>query len=135
MAVRTAKGGKAEWGINGTTFVNIPDVRDWTLNPATEAKEYASSSTAGAKRRLEGTDDFTLTVNVYIDDAARIDLTSGLNIRSGEVGYFKLWEDTADFFIAPVYIDSVTYTTDIENGEIVAATIEASGNGALTYPT
>jgi hypothetical protein len=134
MAVRTAKGGKADWSVDGVTYSNVPEVRTFDLNPATEAKEYASSSTAGAKKRLEGTDDFDLTITLYVDGTNRFDAGT-FNIRSGEVGYFKLWEDATDFFIAPVYIDDVSYTVDIEGGEIVSADISASGNGQLTYPT
>lgn len=132
MAVRTSKGGRADWSPDGVAYTNVPEVRVWRLNPSTEAKEYASSSTAGAKKRIEGVDDFSLTIDIYVDATARFDAGS-FNIRAGQTGWFKLWEDATDFHIAPVYIDSVDYEVDIEGGEIVSATINASSNGQITY--
>lgn len=139
MAVRTATGGKADWapetapgsGIPGS-YTNIPEVRKWTLAPSIEAKEYASSSTAGAKKRLPGTADFDLSIDVYIDEATRFD--SDLGIKPGVVGFFKLWEDATNFYVTPAYIDDINVETDIEGGEIVNGAISASSNGNITYP-
>jgi hypothetical protein len=132
---RQSSGGKAEWsttsGVAG--FADIPEVRVWTLNPAPEAKEYASSSTAGAKRRLGGNDDFSGSISVYVDADNRFD--SDLGIKGGETGWFKLYEDATNFFVAPAYIDDVDYTVDIEGGELVEAEISFSSNGAVVYPT
>lgn len=136
MAVRTATGGKADWAPDASgspgSYTNIPEVRKWTLKPTIEAKQYASSSTNGAKKRLPGVEDFDLTVDVYIDETTRFD--SDLGIKPGEVGYFKLYEDSGNIFIAPAYINDITINTDIEGGEIVDGSISASSNGNLTYP-
>lgn len=131
MAVRTATGGKADWSTDNTVFDNIPEVRKWTTKPKADAKEYASSSTAGKKKRLPGVGDFDGSIDFYVDEATRIDSM----FQPGDVGYLKLYEDATTFFIAPVYIDDISYETDIEGGNIVGGTVSFSGNGDLTYPT
>jgi hypothetical protein len=138
MAVRTATGSKADWapdvaGVPGA-YTNIPEVRVWNISPSTETKEYASSSTAGAKRRISSTDDFDGSIEVYVDDSNRFDAGT-LDIMRGEIGWLKLYEDDTTFHIAAVFIDSVDYEADIEGGEILAATINFSANGAWTPPT
>ena len=132
MAVHTATGGKADWSADGTTYVNVPEVRVWELNIGGDTKEYASSSTGGGKRRLPGAEDFDGSVSVYVDNTNRIDGT--LNIKRGVSGYWKLWEDETNFYIAPSYIEGVSTGGDIEGNEIVEADIDFSRNGALIYP-
>lgn len=134
MSVRTASGGKADWSPDGVTYTNIPEVTHWDLSVEPEAKEYASSSTGGAKRRIAGNDGWSGSVEMYVDAGARLD-GAPLSIRGGTTGTFKLYEDATRFFIAPAYINSVEYTVDIESGDLIKATVNYANNGALTYPT
>lgn len=135
MAVRTARNGKVDWSLNGSSWTNIPDVRQWTFDDKTEPKVYADSSTAGARKRLQGTDDFDGTVDVYIDDGNRFDVAAALGIKKGVTGYFRLYEDLADYIQVPVFIEGVSYGAQIEDGEIVGASIRYASNGTVTYPT
>jgi hypothetical protein len=135
MAVRTATGGKVDVapdvaGVAGT-YVNIPEVRKWEIKPTVEAKEYASSSTAGAKQRLPGVADFALTIDTYTDASATLE---SLGIKPGEILWFKLYEDATTFWIAPSYVDDTTNTVDIEGGEIISSNVSASSNGNIVYP-
>lgn len=131
---RTAKDGKADWSLNGTTWTDLPHVRTVGFNPTTDSKDFASSSTGGAKQRLEGVDDFDGSVTVYIDPTNRFDASS-FGIRSGAVGFIRAYEARTDTpFIMPVYIDGVDYAVEVEDGNIIGATINFSGNGSITYP-
>jgi hypothetical protein len=136
MAVRKATGGKVDWapdvdGVAGS-YTNIPEVRKWTLAPTTAAKEYASSSTSGARKRLGGVDDFKVSIDLYIDADNRVD--SDLGIKPGVLGWMKLYEDGTTFHVAPVYVDDTNFNVDIEGGGIVEGSIAASSNGTLVSP-
>lgn len=133
---RTAKNGKADWSLVSAAgaWTDIPEVRTISMTPSTEAKEYASSSTAGAKKRLEGIDDVSGSVEIYIDPDNRFDAET-MGLRTGASGWFRFYEArTDDPFIVPVYIDSIDYNVAIEGGDIIGATINYSGNGQITYP-
>lgn len=139
MSVRTASGGKAAWasGTSGT-YVDIPEVRGWTLDVNATSKTYASSSTGGGKQRIGGAEEFTGTLSLYVD---RTSGTSGssfdtdLGIQPGETGTLKLYEDSGNFFTAPAYIESAAYNVSIEDDNIIEGTVQFSRNGALVYPT
>lgn len=129
-----AKGSKAD--VSDTlagTYTNIPEVREWSLNTSNDTKEYASSSTAGQKRRFGGNDDFEGTISVYIDPTTRID--GSLNLRRGQFVYLKLWEDATHYWIAPSLITGVDYSAPIEDGDLVSAEIKFASNGTLVYPS
>jgi hypothetical protein len=144
MSVFTASGGSAAWqagpGTSGT-FVDIPELRVWTLRVNKTSKTYASSSTQGGKQRIAGAEDFSGTLSVYIDrSGAGTNLTSfdtDLGIKGGAFGALKLYEasGTNNVFIAPAYIEDVSYNVSVEDDNIVAAEITFNRAGALQYPT
>lgn len=131
MSVRTATGGKADWSTDGVTYANIPEVRKWTMTITRNAKEYASSSTGGGKRKLAGAENFDGSLDVYHDADNRL---HALGMDAGVTGYLKLWEDDTDFYIAPVYLDDVSTDVDIEGEGLVEGAVSFSRDGALTYP-
>lgn len=140
MSVRIASGAKADWALGASTnYVNIPEVRKWTLRVTNDSKEYASSSTAGGKQKIGGAENFTGTLDIYIQGSGtnRQDATSGggLSIRSGLTGTLKLYEDNSNVFLAPSLIDEFTYDDDIEGNGIISGTVTFSRNGALVYPS
>jgi hypothetical protein len=136
MPVHTATGGKADWALGGgTNFVNIPEVRKWTLTISNEAKTYASSSTAGGKRRLPGAEDFSGSLDIYIESGTNRADADNLGIRSGAAGTFRLYEDDNNFWDAPAIIGNPTYNVDIEGNNIVEGTIPFDRDGALVYPS
>lgn len=135
MSVRIATGAKADWALGtGTVYVNIPEIRKWDLTVSNATKEYASSSTAGAKQRIAGAEDAKVTMDAYIDRSTAGASLDSMGIKAGAAGKLKLWEDNTYFWIVPVYVDDVAYHADIEGGNIVDGTISASRNGAITYP-
>ena len=131
---RTARDGKGDWSLDGAVFTEIPHVRRIRWTPSTDPKEYASSSTGGAKKRLEGVDDFDGSIEVYVEPGVRFD-AAGFGIRSGVTGFVRAYEARTDTpFILPVYVRSVEYAVEIEDGNIIGATVNFDGNGAITYP-
>jgi hypothetical protein len=132
MSVRAATGGKADWSTDGSTYVNIPEVRRWALNIGGEKKTYASSSTGGGKRNIAGAEDFSGTISVYHDATARL---GSIGLRSRVTGFLRLWEDSGDFWIAPSYIDSVGVNVAIETNDLVDGEIAFSRDGSLLEPT
>lgn len=137
MSVRTATGGKADYAAgSGTTYTNIPEIRKWNLSINPESKTYASSSTAGAKKRIGGTDDFKLTIDFYVDrSTSGVSLDTALGIKPKSTGTIKAYEDASNFWSLPVYFEDISYDVDIESGSIIGGTITCSGNGVITYPT
>jgi hypothetical protein len=138
MSVFTAAGGKADWapGVGGTSFANIPELRTWDLRVNKTSKEYASSSTGGGKQNLAGAENFSGTLNVYLDrttTGGAFDVDHG--ITEGAVGVLKLYESASKFFLAPAYIDEISYSVPIEDDSLVACSITYKRNGALVRPT
>jgi hypothetical protein len=130
--VRVATGGKAQWSTDGVTYVDIPEVRKWTLNIGGDKKQYASSSTGGGKRNIAGAEDFNGSISLYHDAATRLD---AIDLTALTTGYLKLWEDATDFWVAPSFIDSVSVNEDIEGGNIIDGDVAFSRDGSLVYPS
>lgn len=131
MSVRVATGGKADWSTDGVTYVNIPEVRRWTLNKGGEKKTYASSSTSGGRRNIAGAKDFSGSISVYHDATARLE---SIGLEEQVTGYLKLFEDSGQFWICPAYIDSIGVNTDIESGAIIDGDIAFSRDGEIVPP-
>jgi hypothetical protein len=136
MAVRSARGGKADWSATSASgpWTNIPEVRNWNLDPSAPAQTYASSSTGGARRRVEGIEEFSGSISVFVDATAAARFDTDLGIKPGVNGYFRLWEDSGDYFVAPAYVASTPYSVDIEGPGFVEAEINFESDGALVYP-
>lgn len=136
MSVHTATGGSADWALGtATNYANIPEVRKWSLTVKNDAKTYASSSTAGGKKRLPGAEDFSGSIEIYVETGTNRADATALGMKSGATGTLKLHEDSGNVWIAPAILDDVAYEADIEGNNIVSGTISFSRNGALTYPT
>jgi hypothetical protein len=134
MAIYKATGGKADVSPTGSGYTNIPNVRVWNLTINPDSKEYASSSTNGAKARLAGNENASGTITLYDDDTTP---PESLNIKGGQSMWFKLYKTAAKFYLVPAYVESVETVTDIEGGEIEAVTINFTEDGSLgtiTYP-
>src|SRR5690606_15331158 len=55
---------------NDSTFVDVDDVRTWSLSISCDLKAFNSSSTGGQTARRAGRLDASGSYTVYIDDAA-----------------------------------------------------------------
>jgi hypothetical protein len=138
MSVFTASGSKVDWapGVGGTSFANVPEIRNWSLRVNKTSKEYASSSTGGGKQNISGAENFSGSLSVYIDrttTGGAFDVDHG--IIEGAVGVLKLYESGSKFFLAPAYIEEVSYNPNVEEDNIESAEISYKRNGALVRPT
>lgn len=127
MAVRTGCRGKIL-----IDDVEVAEVRNWSFDWNVAVKEYASSSTACAKKRLGSQQDVSGgRFEVYIDDEDRIDA----QIEPGDEVTLKLYEDTDDLWtITDTLISSISPATDIEGDELVGASVGFEG-GVVTPPS
>ena len=110
MAVKSAKLGNA-------TFDSGPvsDVTDIQVNTTTNAKEYASSSTAGLVSRRAGHKDASGSFNIKAD---------ALAFDEGDYGTLLLKSDAAvELFNAVALILDISFSLPIEGGDIIEATV------------
>lgn len=140
MSVRIASGGKADWAPgSGTVYTNIPELRAWSLRVRNESKQYASSSTNGGKQKIAGAEDFDGELRYYVQGGGtnRQDASAGagINLRSGQSGTLKLYEDSGAFWLAPAILEEYQIEVGIEDNTIIGASQGFSRNGALVYPT
>jgi hypothetical protein len=130
--VTTATGGKVDVSTDGgVTYFNIPEVRKWTLRYSKNAKQYASSSTGGGKRKLAGAEDFEGSIDVYHDLSSTL---RSLGVIPGTSLFFKLYEMATSFYIAPSYVDDVNKSVDIEGEGIIEGAVTFSRDGTLVFP-
>lgn len=121
-------------GTQGAIVVDgeeLADVRQWTLTRRSDNRAYASSSTGGHTRRLPGVRDWSVTFELY-------SVSGDVPFDVGAVLSLRLWV-RQDGGSGPRYegqavVDSIRPVVDIEAGRIVAVTVTASGDGALTGP-
>jgi len=112
-------GGSAKWG-NAT----IPDVLKWTVNPKNETQAYASSSTAGWKKRLAGCKDLSGSIDTKVQD------TGLLPCKPGDKAILVLKGSAGVSFSGPAIIDDISIETDIDTGAIIGLSINFSADGA-----
>lgn len=124
MSVISGKNGQVK--IGATT---LADVTQWTLQKLSNNPSYASSSTAGHKKRVAGVKDARGVVQMKFNDAAAAGLDEGDSVT------LLLYVDATHFYSVPALVDSYRVDVDINTGEIVGATAEFSANGAWTEPT
>jgi len=126
MSVISGKDGKVM--IGATT---LADITFWTLNTASNNPAYASSATAGHKKRVAGVKDGGGTIQGKLDvaDAVTDDFDEGDAVT------LLLHLDATRFYSVPAIIDSIQLEVDIDSGEVVGWTAEYSTDGAWTKPT
>ena len=124
MATFSGKDGKVN---DGTS--DIADITRWTFTKTSNNPAYASSSSAGFRKRVAGVKDGSGAIEgKYQNDTAPI-------LDEGEEVTVKLYVDTTHFYSVPVIIDSFQLETDIDRGEVVGWSADFSTNGAWTEPT
>lgn len=121
-------------GCNGKVLVDgveIAEVRSWSFNWVAEVKEYSSSSTNCAKKRIAGVKDVQNgSIEVYVDDEDRFDA----QVQAGDTVTLQLYEDADDIWtIEDTVIESIEPSAQIEAGDPVAAKIGFAG-GTVTSP-
>ena len=103
----TVKHGK---NLTGTwNSVTLGDVTDFTMKDESKVQTYASSSTSGQTKRLDGVEDRTGTFTMLADA-----MPSGL--AKGLQATLVLTSDgSVDIFNANAMIQDISYTVDVNN--------------------
>lgn len=104
MSVKSAKTGTVSW--KGTPATDVTDIK---VNKSSDVKEYASSSTAGKKRRIAGHSDATGSFTVLNDSKA--------TFVKGDHGTLLVKSDSSTtMYNGTVIIISAEYSVPVGDG-------------------
>src|SRR3954466_12565707 len=126
MATFSGKDGKIKVG--ATT---LADITRWSLSTTAHNASYASSATAGFKRRVAGVKEGSGRIMFKLDAADP--LTD--DFQEGSSVTLLLYVDATHFYSLPALIPTLTLDVDIASGDVVGGTAEFSTSGAWTLPT
>ena len=126
MSVVSGKDGKVMIGAEA-----IADVTKWTLRTSAYNVAYASSGTAGFRRRVGGVKDGHGTIAFKLDVAEPITE----QFDEGDKVTPLLYLDDTRHYTVPAVVDALQWEVDIDRGEIVGGVAEFSIDGAWTKPS
>lgn len=126
MATISGKNGKVM--IGSTT---LADITKWDFTPTSNNPSYASSATGGFKTRRAGVKDGSGSLDFKLDLADPI--TDDFD--EGSAVTLLLYIDATRFHTVPAIIDSIAWSVDINDGDVVGGTAQFSITGAWTKPT
>lgn len=126
MAVISGKDGKVMIGA-----ATVADITYWSFTTAAQNPAYASSATAGHRKRLGGVKDGGGVIRGKLDLADAV--TDDFN--EGDAVTLLLHLNAAKFYTVPAVIDRLRFEVDIDTGDVVGWEAEFSTNGAWTKPT
>ncbi len=133
-AARSGKVGKATWApiVAGTlqTQFDIPNVRNWTLNLASQNTSFASSSTGGVTKRVAGVKrGATFSLGMYEGAIATFDATA-TKMLPGTTGKLRLYVNASEFWqIDYATIRSLPIDNNMEAGAMTSNTIDLAYTG------
>ena len=108
---------------------DLADIKNWTLNRKVATHAYASSDTAGVKKRVAGVKDYSGKFDGNIQDNAAADVVEGDSVT------LKLYIDATHFYTVPCVIESVDIEVDIDDGNMVTYSAQFSGDGEMIEPS
>jgi hypothetical protein len=117
MAVHSGKDGTAT-GVDG-------EVVKWSYETTTTVPKYNSASTEGWKKGVVGVSDGKGSIDVKCD---------GVPCATGDEISLSLDSGDGLTFAFPAIVSGVTIECDIDNGEIVSATVTFEQNGKAPTP-
>jgi len=121
----SGKNGKVEAGGSA-----ISEILRWEFTPTCNNPSWASSSTAGFKDRLAGVKDGSGTFDAKLDTDSEI----YDSIVEGDEVELKLYLNATLYFTVPAIIDSIRYSADVNDGEVIEYTASFSTRGEWTKP-
>ena len=125
MAVESGKNGKIVLGSS-----DVADVRNWRFAKSGNINSYASSSTSGHSRTVQGMKSGTLAFDVLVDPDEPIED----RLKPGDTATLLLYRNEINHFSVPCRIQSLDDEVQIEEGEPPAVAVEAIAHGAWTWP-
>jgi hypothetical protein len=126
MSMQTGDDGKVMIG-----GVELAEITAWSFETTARSVAYASSATAGYRKRLTGAKEGRGAI------AFKLNLTDPLTnyLNEGSQVTLLLYIDSTRFYSVPAVIDSLEMTVDIDRGELIGGKAEFSTNGAWTKPS
>ena len=120
-------------GKDGKVQIDAADaaqITGWTFNPTSNNPAWASSDTNGFKDRVGGVKDGSGSFEAKYDDASEVwdTITEGSEMSLG------LFLHATVSITVPAIVDGINYEVDINDGEVVAVTVDYSTRGEWTYP-
>ena len=125
MATISGKDGKVKIG-----SVTLADITHWTLRTNALLSSYASSATAGYRRRVAGVKEGSGTIDGKLDPADPI----SDDFDEGSAVTLLLYLDATRYYTVPAVIESFRLEVDIDRGEVLGWHAEFSSSGAWTKP-
>jgi len=125
MATISGKDGKVLIGA-----VALADITRWTFNATSANPAYASSSTAGYRRRVAGIKEGAGRIAFKLDPADPI----SDDLNEGDAVTLLLYVDATHFYTVPALVDALELEVDISSGDVLGGTASFSTNGAWTRP-
>lgn len=108
----------------GGTVNGEQTVRSWSIQESAESQAFGASNTAQATGRKTGHKDWSGSFNVYGHTPS---------VMPGDTFTFTGWGPQGK--TGQAIVDSIEVNWDIEGGGIIEATVNFSGNGALSDTT
>ncbi len=132
MATISGKDGKV---LVGTS--DYAELRNWNLTVNSNNPQFGSSSSSGHKKSVAGVKSGTVSFAQILETADAI----YESVKPGDAVVLLLYEIkdnvavSADrFWTVPVRIESLAEDVDMDDGGEVTIGVEATTNGAWTYP-
>lgn len=126
-------------GKDGKVLVGVSDyaeIRNWNLTINSNNPQYGSSTTAGHKKSVAGVKSGTVSFAQVLETEDAI----YESVKPGEAVTLLLYElkdsgqGTNRNWSVPVRIESLAEDVDVDDGGEVTVGVEATTNGAWTYP-
>lgn len=125
MAGQSGKDGKV---LAGAT--QLAEITKWTFNPKSNNPAWASSDSAGYKKRVAGVKDGGGSIEGKFDSSSKFYTL----VAEGDEVTLKLYLDATRYYSVPAIIDDYSLTVDMDTGDVVGWSANFSTNGAWTEP-
>lgn len=126
MATFSGKDGKVMIGATP-----LAEITKWEYTRSSNNPAYASSATQGWKTRRGGVKDATGSLEGKLDPA--LPITNSFD--EGSSVTLLLHEDGTRFHTVPAIIDSIAWSCDINDGDVLGFVAQFSLTGPPTKPT
>ena len=104
--------------------VDVAHVRRFSISRSADNKSYKSSDTNGWTKTAEGNKLWTITIDVYAEGGTLV-----LGFDEGDLIEFKGITTAGKYIEGNVRVDSIEDEVQIEEAELVTATINGTGDG------
>lgn len=113
----------------GATPVAANHVGKWSIVKKVSNAKYASNSTAGWKKSVVGTKDWSGSITVFLHDGAALEWSIEGAVVAAQ---FHVDGGGSDYYSGSIRIVEVSEEYDADTGDPVAVEITYEGDGALT---